>query len=110
MVEQRYGLDEIFGCLRDPTRRDIVKRLSRTGGLRVSDIAAEYDLSLAAVAKHLKIMTAAKLVRKTRQGKEQIVTLVPAALAAADDYLETYRALWEERLDSLDKYLKSIKK
>jgi hypothetical protein len=47
-------------------------------------------------------------VFKTRQGKEQIVTIDPKALVAANNYLETYRQLFEDRLDNLDKYLKSI--
>ncbi|MGH7583716.1 MAG: hypothetical protein ACREL5_10875 [Gemmatimonadales bacterium] len=50
----------------------------------------------------------ARLVSKTRQGKEQIVTIAPKALAAANAYLESYRELWETRLDTLDKFLKSI--
>lgn len=107
MVERSYNLNTVFGSLSDPTRRDILKRVSRHS-LSVSAIAGHYELSLAGVAKHLNVLEQAGLVSKTRHGKEQIVTIVPEALAAADNYIETYRQLWEDRLDSLDNYLQLI--
>jgi DNA-binding transcriptional ArsR family regulator len=107
MVEQVYSLDSVFGSLSDPTRRDILKRISLRS-MSISAIAQHYDFSLAGVAKHLEVLERAGLVRKTRKGKEQIVTIDPHALAAANDYLEMYRQLWEDRLDSLDRYIKSI--
>jgi DNA-binding transcriptional ArsR family regulator len=107
MVEQVYSLDSIFGSLSDPTRRDILKRISKRG-MSVSAIARHYKFSLAGVAKHLDVLERAGLVCKSRQGKEQIVTIDPEALATANYYLENYKQLWEQRLDSLDKYLKSV--
>jgi DNA-binding transcriptional ArsR family regulator len=107
MVEQIYDLDSIFSSLGDPTRRDILSRIN-SGGMSVGAIARNYAISLAGVAKHLDVLERAGLVRKTRHGREQIVAVNPAALAAATDYLETYRRLWEQRLDSLDVYLQSV--
>lgn len=107
MVEQAYSLDAVFGSLSDPTRRDILKRISKRS-MSVSAIARHYKFSLAGVAKHLEVLERAGLVSKVRQGKEQIVTIDPAALAAANNYLENYKKLWEQRLDSLDHYLKSL--
>jgi DNA-binding transcriptional ArsR family regulator len=109
MVERTYELDAIFGSLSDPTRRDIVSRVSERS-MSVGAIAKHYDISLAGVAKHLEVLERAGLVSKTRRGKEQIVAINPSALAAANGYLEAYRRLWEQRLDSLDNYLKLIKK
>lgn len=109
MVERAPQLDAVFGSLSDPTRRDILKRLAKRG-MSVGEIASHYRLTFAAVAKHLKVLEQARLVSKTRHGKEQIATLSPPALAAADAYLEGFRQLWEDRLDSLDTYLKSIRK
>jgi DNA-binding transcriptional ArsR family regulator len=109
MVEYTNELDAVFGSLSDPTRRDILKRLSKRS-MSVGGIAAHYKLTFAAVAKHLDVLTRAGLVTKHRQGKEQIVSIAPKALAAANDYLENYRQLWENRLESLDKYLKTINK
>jgi DNA-binding transcriptional ArsR family regulator len=75
--------------------------------MSVGEVARHYKISFAGVAKHLSILERAGLVRKTRQGKEQIVSIDPKALAEANEYLETYRRLWEQRLDSLDTYLRS---
>lgn len=107
MVEQTNQLDAVFASLSDPTRRDILQRVSK-GSMSVGEVAKYYDFSFAGVAKHLEVLQRAGLVRKTKQGREQIVTIEPRALAVADEYLETYRQLWEQRLDSLDGYLKSI--
>ena len=107
MVEQIYNLDGIFGSLSDPTRRDILKHVGKQS-MSVGDIARRYKISFAGIAKHLNVLEHSGLVFKTRQGKEQIVTIDPKALVAANNYLETYRQLFEDRLDNLDKYLKSI--
>ena len=104
MVEQTYNLDAIFGSLSDPTRRDILKRI-RNNSMSVSSIAKYYKFSLAGVAKHLEVLERSGLVNKNRQGKEQIVTIDPKALAVANYYLENYKKMWENRLDSLDEYL-----
>jgi DNA-binding transcriptional ArsR family regulator len=109
MVEQEYKLDALFRSLSDPTRRDILKRVSKRS-MNVGSIARFYKFSLAGVAKHLDILEHAGLVSKTRLGKEQIVTIEPLAFAVVSDYLEGYKQLWEQRLDSLDVYLKSINK
>jgi DNA-binding transcriptional ArsR family regulator len=105
MVEYTFPLDSIFGALADPTRRDILRRVSGDE-LSVGAIAEPYDLTFAAVSKHLKVLEKAKLIMKKRRGKEQMVQLAPGALAEADEYLEFYRQLWEQRLDSLEDYLK----
>jgi DNA-binding transcriptional ArsR family regulator len=109
MVEQAYSLDAVFGSLSDPTRRDILRRISERS-MSVGEVARHYKFSLAGVAKHLEVLERAGLVSKTRRGKEQIVAIDPAAFAAANGYLENYRELWEQRLDSLDAYLGLIKK
>jgi DNA-binding transcriptional ArsR family regulator len=105
MVEYVLSLDSVFSSLADPTRRDILRRISNQE-LSVGEIAQPYDLTFAAVSKHLKVLEKAKLIIKRRRGKAQIVQLAPQALADADQYLEFYRQFWEERLDSLEDYLK----
>lgn len=105
MVEYSLQLDSVFSSLADPTRRDILNRVARSQ-LTVSQIAQPYDMSLAAISKHLKVLEKAQLVIKRRKGKEQMVRLAPQALGDALDYLEHYRQMWESRLDSLERYLK----
>jgi DNA-binding transcriptional ArsR family regulator len=109
MVEPSNKLDSVFGSLSDPTRRDILKRVSKKS-MNVGEIAKHYDLSFAAVAKHLDVLHRAKLINKNRRGKEQIVSISPNTLATANKYLESYKQIWEKRLDSLDAYLQSINK
>jgi DNA-binding transcriptional ArsR family regulator len=108
MVEYILSLDSIFASLADPTRRDILRRVSAEE-LSVGQIAQPYPLTFAAVSKHLKVLEAAKLIIKQRRGKEQMVSLAPQAFADAAEYLEWYRNLWENRLDTLDQYLNEAK-
>lgn len=107
MVEYpTINLDLVFHSLADPTRRDILDRVSHRS-LSVGQIARDYNLTFAAVSKHLKVMEKAKLVIKQRRGKEQIVRAAPQTVHDASDYLRRYEAMWSERFDALDKYLKN---
>lgn len=105
MVEYSLSLDLIFSSLADPTRRDILQRVA-CSELTVSEISQPYDMSLAAVSKHLKILERARLIIKRRRGKQQLVRLAPRSLAPAADCLEAYHQAWQTRLDSLEQYLK----
>lgn len=105
MVERTIELNDIFASLADPTRRDILARVAR-GELSVGDIAREYDISFAAISKHLNVLERARLIIKRREGKKQMVTLAPEALQSADEYLEQYRKMWEQKFNKLDKLLK----
>jgi len=98
------ALDSIFGSLSDPTRRDIIARVS-IAEMSVSEIAEPYDMSLAAISKHLKILERAKLIVKIRRGKQLFVRLSPAALRNASTYLDSYRKMWEDRFDALEEFL-----
>ncbi len=104
MVEYTLSLDSIFGSLADPTRRDILNRVSEKE-LSISEIAQPYDFTLAAISKHIKILEKAKLVIKRRQGKQQLVQVSPLAFKDAATYLENYQKLWDERFDALEEYL-----
>jgi DNA-binding transcriptional ArsR family regulator len=85
MVEYTLSLDSIFSSLADPTRRDILRRLINQE-LTISEIAKPYDLTFAAVSKHLKVLEKAQLIIKRRRGKEQMVQVSPLALKDAADY------------------------
>jgi DNA-binding transcriptional ArsR family regulator len=98
------NLDHIFGSLADPTRRDIISRLAQNN-LTVSQIAADYDISLPAISKHLKVLLKASLIIKRRKGKQQMISLAPQALADAAQYLDWYRQFTDARYDSLESYL-----
>ena len=104
MVEYALQLDSTFSALSDPTRRDVLSRVSRQE-LSIGEIAEDYDLTFAAVSKHIKVLGKARLIVKRKRGKEQIVSAAPQALADAYEYLNEYKQLWETRLDALAIYL-----
>jgi len=104
MVEYTLDLDNIFSSLADPTRRDILRRVARTE-LSINEIAQPYDLTLAAVSKHLNVLQKAKLIIKRRRGKQQLVHADPLAFKIASDYLREYEALWDRRFDALEALL-----
>lgn len=105
MVEYTTELDVIFSSLSDPTRRDILGQVAGTE-LSVGELVQRYDVSFAAISKHLKVLERANLVTKRKEGKKQMVSLAPYALKSADEYLEQYRRVWEERFNRLDSLLK----
>ncbi len=101
MVEYTFQLDSVFASLSDPTRRDILSRVSRCE-MSVSELAANYSVTFAAISKHLKVMERAKLIVKRKEGKKHMVSLAPNALMSADEYLEQYRIRLQSRYDKLE--------
>lgn len=106
MLEQTQNLDTIFSSLADPTRRDILRRVAGAE-LTVTEIAKPYDLTLAAISKHLKILERAHLIVKQRRGKQQFVQAAPNTIKHATAYLRNYEQLWNDRFDVLEQYLSS---
>jgi DNA-binding transcriptional ArsR family regulator len=97
-------LDRTFSALSDTTRRAILSRL-RTGGLTVGEIAEPFDMSLAAVSKHVRVLEHAGLIRREVRGREHRCSLEPGPLEDASAWTERYRAFWEGRLDALAELL-----
>lgn len=97
-------IDRIFRALADSTRRDIVRR-TLTEALTVSDLAADYKMSFAAVQKHVSVLTEAGLVTKHAQGRERLVRGNPDTIRHAQLLLDKYEAIWRGRIDRLDALL-----
>lgn len=97
-------VDRIFRALADATRRDIVRR-TLTEEITVSTLAAAYDMSFAAVQKHVSVLESAGLVNKNRQGRERLVRGNPHTLRKAQSLLDHYEQLWRGRIDRLDALL-----
>lgn len=93
-----------FSALADPTRRDLVARL-RKGPATVTDLAAAYPVSRAAVSQHLSVLERAELVTRTRRGKWMHCALTPTALDPVFTWLADQRAQWNDRLDRLEAHL-----
>ena len=108
MVKQNSLLDSVFHSLADPTRRDILSRVS-VHECSVGELAQSYQISFAAVAKHIAVMETAQLVSKHRQGKLQVVRVVPETVKKAKKYIDAYERLWHDRFTALDALLSSKK-
>lgn len=100
------SLDRTFAALADPTRRALLCQL-RAGAATVSELAAPFGVSLAAISKHLRVLEGAGLLRREVKGREHHCSLDATPLAAAADYAAEYVQFWEGRLDSLEAYLRS---
>ena len=109
MVKVQDRLDRTFRALSDPTRRAILARL-RQAPCSVQQLAAPFDMSLAAVSKHLKVLEQAALVSRQRSGRQVIVRLMSAQLGEANDWLNGYREFWESNLDRLSQHVKQQKR
>lgn len=97
-------LSKAFAALADPTRRDIVARLS-IGDATVGELAAPYDMSLQAISKHLKVLEDAGLVSRSRDAQRRPVHLEAAALGELTDWIDRYQRQAEERLGRLENVL-----
>src|SRR5262249_1946836 len=108
MPNQQMHLDQVFRALGDPTRRAVLSRLS-AGSAAVSELARSFDMALPSFTQHLDVLEQSGLVRSRKVGRVRTYRLVPQPLKAAERWMAQQRALWERRLDQLDKYLLELK-
>lgn len=102
MVKQSNStLDAVFHALCSPARRQMLNTLA-DGKRTVGELAAPFDMSLAAASKHIHVLEKAGLVFRTRSGRTQICQLNPKPLANARDWLRHYERFWNDRLDALE--------
>jgi DNA-binding transcriptional ArsR family regulator len=97
-------VDRIFRALADATRRDIVRR-TLASEASVSELAAAYDMSWAAVQKHVAVLEGAELVTKEARGRERIVRGNPIQIQRAQALLDSYEQIWRGRVERLDALL-----
>ena len=103
-ADSRFDLDHTLGALADPTRRALLRSLSR-GEARVTDLARPFTISLNSVSKHIRRLERAGLVRRRQSGREHFLSLNPEPLNEAAAWIERHRTLWTARLDALDELL-----
>ena len=104
MLNQHSSLDLMFQALADPTRRQMVDRLSR-GPASVSELAQPFAMSLPAVVQHLQVLEASGLVRSAKVGRVRTCTIDSGALSLAEKWINDRRIAWERRLDRLGAFL-----
>ncbi len=102
--ESDEAINQLFRALADGTRRDILAR-SLTETPSVSDLAARYEMSFAAVQKHVAVLERAGLIRKRANGREQLISTNRARLQRAGELLDHFEAIWRQRMAQLDDVL-----
>jgi len=107
MVVDRLGTT--FAALSDPTRRAMIERLS-LGPASVHGLMEPFALSQQMISKHIAYLVRARIVIKTKRGRESICTLRPQAIKTVSDWAFSYRQFWEERLDNLEVVVNQMKK
>jgi DNA-binding transcriptional ArsR family regulator len=101
------SLSMTFSALADPTRRAILARLSQ-GEATVGELAAPFDMTFAAVSKHLRVLEGAGLVTRGRNAQYRPARLDARPLAAASDWIGGYAQFWDDSLGALDHYLNAL--
>jgi DNA-binding transcriptional ArsR family regulator len=108
MVEKAdETLSRVFAALADPTRRDMVARLA-VGDTTLTELAEPYEVSVQAVAKHLRVLEDAGLVTRTREAQRRPVHLEAEVFDLMTKWIERYRRLAEERYQRLDEVLRTL--
>jgi len=107
MVVDRLGTT--FAALSDPTRRAMIERLSR-GPASVHGLTEPFALSQQMISKHIAYLVRARIVSKTKRGRESICKLRPESIRGVSDWAISYRQFWEESFDKLDVVVNRMKK
>lgn len=102
------NLDATFAALADPTRRAILARLAQ-GEATVMELAAPFDISQPAISKHLKVLEQAGLISTGQDAQRRPRRIEPAALDAANQWLDNMREIWEANYQRLDALLETMK-
>jgi DNA-binding transcriptional ArsR family regulator len=95
------AFDRVIVAISDPTRRAIIGCLAR-GPARISDVARPFSMSLTGFCKHVRVLERARLVRRTRQGRENKLELSAEPLRDVARWISRYERFWNARLDQLE--------
>lgn len=104
MGKRDEALNQLFRALADGTRRDILAR-ALTDTPSVSALATRYEMSFAAVQKHVAVLERAGLIQKRAHGREQLVSTNHARLQRAGELLDSFESIWRQRMAQLDDIL-----
>ena len=99
-MDTRATVNSVFHALSDPTRREMIERLSE-GPVSVSQLAKPLGVSLAAVVQHLQVLEECALVRTRKLGRTRMCRMEPAGLSAAEQWIQDRRSSWERKFDRL---------
>jgi DNA-binding transcriptional ArsR family regulator len=102
-------LSATFAALSDPTRRRMIERLTQ-GPASVHGLTESFAVSQQMISKHVACLVRARIVVKTKQGRESVCTLRPEAIRTVSDWAANYRRFWEESFDRLDEVVNRMKR
>ncbi len=102
------NLNHVLLAISDPTRRAILQRLAH-GPARISDVAAPFSMSLTGFCKHVRVLERAKLIRRTRHGRENTLALTPEPLREVAQWTLRYQPYWTGQLDRLESFFAAKK-
>ena len=100
-------VDGVFRALSDPTRRDVIARLTRSPA-SVSELAEPFDMALPSFVQHLRVLESSGLVRSTKAGRVRTYQLAPKRLQVAEHWLAAQRDMWERRMDRFERYVNTM--
>jgi DNA-binding transcriptional ArsR family regulator len=98
---------DVFQAISDPTRREILGMIAHKS-LNINSVTENFDVSRAAIYKHMKILAECGLLEIKQQGRERFCEGRLEKLNEVSDWVEQYRQFWEAKFDSLDNYLKDL--
>ena len=98
---------DVFQAIADPVRRDIIELLAKES-LTVNTVADQFDISRPAISKHIRILKECGIVEINQKGRERYCQIKPSELIPAFLWIEQYKNLWEDRLDSFGQYLNEL--
>lgn len=100
---------DVFQAIADPVRREIIELLSKEP-LTVNNVADNFKISRPAVSKHLKILQECGIVVMKKEGRERLCIIEPHELVPAFLWIDQYKSLWEDRMDSFENYINTLQK
>ena len=101
------NLTELLKAMSDTTRRALLTQLCQQGASRVTDLANDYDMSLNAISKHIKVLEKAELVTRKTIGRTHWIEANIKRISLAENWLKELKSIWELRLEKLDEIMKN---
>ena len=101
------NLSELLKAMSDTTRRALLTQLCQQGASRVTDLANDYDMSLNAISKHIKVLEKAELVTRKTIGRTHWIEANIKRIGLAENWLKELKSIWELRLEKLDEIMKN---
>lgn len=109
MIKYSDPMDLIFYSLSHPVRREILK-LVRSKDYLVTELAKEFEVSLAAISKHIKVLEKAKMIRRNKSGRIHNISINEDGLFTAEQWIKEYQSFWNQQFDHLEDYFQKENK